>query len=153
ISDELTADTLLQEPLLFDFYANTTPSEYATDSYTFLNNTYSDDNFPSNSHDFDPGQAFRLYADSVKTYMELHPDERIRIVGHTDSDDTEKYNMKLGMRRAESAREFLVNLGIVNPIVVQSKGETDPAASNKTEDGKQQNRRVNFIIEKTPVDQ
>lgn len=153
ISDELTVDTLLREPLLFDFYANTTPTEYATDSYTFTNMTYSDANFPSNSHEFDPGQAFRLYADSVKAYMDLHPEKMIRIVGHTDSDDTEKYNMKLGMRRAESARDFLLNLGVENTIEVTSMGETKPVDSNKTDEGKQKNRRVNFIIEPVAADE
>jgi outer membrane protein OmpA-like peptidoglycan-associated protein len=153
IADELTTDTLLKEPLTFSFYTNTTPSEYATNSYTFTNMTYSDANFPSNSYEFDPGQAFRLYADSVKTYMDLHPEKMIRIIGHTDSDDTEKYNMKLGTRRAESARDFLQNLGVTNMIEVESMGETKPVASNKTKEGKQKNRRVNFVIETVPSDQ
>lgn len=142
-----TADSLLQEPLLFAFMQKDLPSEYATASYSFTNMTYSDANFPSNSAIFEPGEAFRNYADSVKVYMELHPEKSIRIVGHTDNVDTEKYNLKLGMRRAESAKEYLENLGITAVIKTESKGETEHVASNDTPEGRQENRRVNFIIE------
>ncbi|WP_020537252.1 OmpA family protein [Lewinella cohaerens] len=143
----ITSDSLLQEPLLFAFALNDLPSEYATASYRFTNMTYSDANFPSNSAIFDPGEAFRNYADSVKVYMEAHPEKSIRIVGHTDNIDSEKYNLKLGMRRAESAKEYLENLGITSAIETESKGETEHVASNDTPEGRQENRRVNFIIE------
>jgi outer membrane protein OmpA-like peptidoglycan-associated protein len=147
LKHKTTTDSLLREPLLFDFSQRNLPSEYATASYSFTNMTYSDANFPSNSAIFDPGEAFRNYADSVKVYMGLHPEKTLRIVGHTDNVDTEKYNLKLGMRRAESAKEYLENLGITAAIKTESKGETEHVASNDTPEGRQENRRVNFIIE------
>lgn len=143
----MTSDSLLQEPLSFSFILRDLPTEYATASYRFTNMTYSDANFPSNSDVFDPGEAFRNYADSVKTYMELHPEKSIRVVGHTDNVDTERYNYKLGIRRAESAKAYLENLGIKCTIETESKGETEHVADNDTPEGRQENRRVNFIIE------
>jgi outer membrane protein OmpA-like peptidoglycan-associated protein len=143
----MTQDSLLKEPLVFSFTITDTPSEYATASYSFTNMTYSDANFPSNSAAFDPGEAFRNYADSVKTYMALHPEKSITVVGHTDNVDTESYNKKLGLQRAKSAKEYLENLGVTNEIKTVSKGETEHVATNKTSAGRQENRRVNFVIE------
>ncbi|MEM1214426.1 MAG: OmpA family protein [Bacteroidota bacterium] len=145
---QITTDTLLREPLRFEFFVPV--EEYALDQYTFTNMTYSDANFPSDSDVFDPGEGFVFYADSVKTYLGLHPEKQIRIIGHTDSDDSDKYNQALGMRRAESTRDYFQKMGVDNAIVVESLGETKPVASNKTEEGKQANRRVNIILEDTP---
>ena len=147
LKGEASTDSLITEPLQFSFVSNQLPSEYANASYLFTNMTYSDANFPSNSDVFDPGDAFRLYADSVKTYIELNPEKSIRIIGHTDNVDTERYNMKLGLRRAKSAQSWLLDHGIECEIEVASMGETEPVATNKTADGRQLNRRVNFIIE------
>lgn len=147
LKSQVSTDSLIGEPLAFSFVSNQLPSEFANASYLFTNMTYSDANFPSNSDVFDPGDAFRTYADSVKTYIDLNPDKSIRIIGHTDNVDTDRYNMKLGLRRAKSAKSWLLDHGIECEIDVESMGETKPVATNKTAEGRQLNRRVNFIIE------
>ena len=69
--------------------------------------------------------------------------EVIIVVGHTDWIGTEAYNMKLGARRAEAVKAYLVSKGIEKTrVYTDSKGETQPVASNKTAVGRAQNRRV-----------
>lgn len=85
----------------------------------------------------------RQLANSLRNY----PGTEVLIVGHTDSQGTDDYNMRLSYRRAESARQFLVAQGIAgNRIRVEGKGETEPVADNSTESGRQQNRRVEIAI-------
>lgn len=67
--------------------------------------------------------------------------------GHTDSKGTDAYNLGLSERRAKAVKEYLVKAGIsANRIEVVGKGESDPVASNDTEDGRAQNRRVELRI-------
>lgn len=71
----------------------------------------------------------------------------VLIVGHTDSQGSEDYNLRLSERRANSATEYLIEQGIrPSRVSTQGKGETEPVASNDTEDGRQQNRRVEVAI-------
>ncbi len=67
--------------------------------------------------------------------------EKITIIGHTDSIGPEEYNMKLSLRRAEAAAEYLRSLGI-DDITVEGRGESEPIASNATREGRAQNRRI-----------
>jgi peptidoglycan-associated lipoprotein len=67
----------------------------------------------------------------------------IEIQGHTDSQGSEEYNMRLGMERAETVRGFLSENGIpLHRISTISYGETRPVAPNNTKAGRAQNRRV-----------
>ena len=73
--------------------------------------------------------------------------ETIIAVGHTDSIGTEAYNQKLSERRAASVKAYLVSLGIdPNRIYTEGKGKLQPIASNKTKEGRAQNRRVEIEI-------
>ncbi|MVW72353.1 outer membrane protein OmpA [Bordetella sp. 15P40C-2] len=73
--------------------------------------------------------------------------ETIIAVGHTDSIGTEAYNMGLSERRAASVKAYLVSRGIdPNRIYTEGKGEAQPIASNKTREGRAQNRRVEIEI-------
>jgi OOP family OmpA-OmpF porin len=69
------------------------------------------------------------------------------VVGHTDSIGSDDYNMKLGHRRAEAVKAYLVSQGIRQPIQVSSRGEKEPIADNRTASGRAKNRRV--VIEVT----
>jgi len=73
----------------------------------------------------------------------------LSIEGHTDSDGKEDYNQKLSERRAASVREYLTTHGI-DAGMLQSAGfgESKPLAGNDTDDGKEKNRRVEFMITK-----
>ncbi len=71
----------------------------------------------------------------------------VEIDGHTDSDGTDEANQKLSQDRAESVRTYLLSKGIPeNRVVAKGFGESRPVASNDTPEGKQQNRRVEFVI-------
>ena len=147
IDHGISSDSLLNKPLLFEFYTASAPSEYATTAYTFTNMTFSDANFEVDSYVFTPGAPFILYADSLKNYFDLNEDKSLTIIGHTDSDSTEKYNERLGLNRAKSAKTYFEELGIKNEIKVVSSGEKEPIAPNDSPANKQKNRRVNFVIE------
>ncbi len=73
--------------------------------------------------------------------------KKIRIEGHTDGDGKAKYNKKLSQKRANSVKEFLVAAGIdESRLEAVGYGEEKPIADNKTEEGKEKNRRVEFNI-------
>lgn len=69
--------------------------------------------------------------------------EVIIAVGHTDWTGTDAYNQKLSERRAAAVKAYLVSKGIpAGKIYTEGKGEARPVASNKTREGRAQNRRV-----------
>ena len=82
---------------------------------------------------------------NVKAYAE-QKNYAIRIIGHTDSKGSDEYNMKLGMRRAISVRNKLVEFGLdpARVIGVDSMGEREPVATNETDEGRFENRRIEF---------
>lgn len=121
--------------------------DLVTELFSFYNMTFSDANFEVDSDIFTPGEQFISYADSVKTYFDINPDNTLTIIGHTDSDGSDDYNDDLGLRRAQSAQTYFNDLGITSTINVESKGKRSPMAPNNTIENKQKNRRVNFRIE------
>jgi OmpA-OmpF porin, OOP family len=73
--------------------------------------------------------------------------EVIIAVGHADWTGPEAYNQKLSERRAEAVKAYLVSKGIpAGKIYSEGKGETRPVASNKTREGRAQNRRVEIEV-------
>lgn len=69
------------------------------------------------------------------------------VVGHTDSIGTDEYNRKLSLRRADSVKTYLVSQGVPQiKIRADGRGESEPVASNKTADGRSQNRRVEVTV-------
>ena len=144
----ISEDLLLKEPFLVELYdPSAIPEAFEKVQFSFTNMTFSDANFAFNSDEFRPGEPFIMYADSVKTFLELNPGKALTIIGHTDNVGTEEYNYDLGIRRAESAKEYFQELGVTTDIEVESKGEKRPAASNKSSRGRQKNRRVNFVLQ------
>lgn len=76
----------------------------------------------------------------------------IQIAGHTDSTGSHDYNMKLSLQRAESVKAYLVSRGVPPArLVTVGAGPDYPIASNATEEGRAQNRRVEITI--VPVTQ
>jgi len=74
-------------------------------------------------------------------------DTNLMIVGHTDWIGDANYNMGLSERRARSAADYLVSQGISRyRIDVEGRGETEPIGDNETDEGRQQNRRVEVAI-------
>ncbi len=86
--------------------------------------------------------------DEVAQVINDHPAlGRIRIEGHTDADGSEAYNLKLSQRRAQAVLDYLVGAG-VDPSRLEAVGygESRPIDTNKTPEGKANNRRVEFTI-------
>lgn len=79
--------------------------------------------------------------------MKSNPSLRLMIMGHTDSDGNEDSNLKLSKDRANSVRNALIqNYGIESGrLSTDGKGESSPVANNSSTDGKEKNRRVEFI--------
>lgn len=113
---------------------------------TIFNMNISDENFDFNSANFKPGNDFLQKAKELKTYIDDHPDISLSIIGHTDDKGSDSYNMKLGQRRANAVKAHLKGMGIKVKIATSSKGESTPVASNTTDLGRAQNRRVNCKI-------
>lgn len=85
--------------------------------------------------------------DRLVTTLNETPKMVIEVRGHTDNTGSNEVNVKLSQDRADSVREYFISKGI-EPDRVASKGfgEAKPVATNDTEDGRQQNRRVEFVI-------
>ncbi|MHC1697803.1 MAG: OmpA family protein [Geobacteraceae bacterium] len=85
--------------------------------------------------------------DRVATVLNKYPQTTIQIAGHTDSTGTEEYNMQLSQRRADAVKNALVGKGVnAGRMTTVGYGETKPVASNATETGRLQNRRVEIRI-------
>ena len=71
----------------------------------------------------------------------------LRLAGHTDNVGSDAANLKLSKNRAESVKSYLVSQG-VNPGKIEATGygESQPVATNKTDAGRQKNRRVEFTL-------
>lgn len=73
-------------------------------------------------------------------------DVDVEVAGHTCSIGTEEYNLGLSQRRAEAVRNYLVSKGVpANRLTVRGYGESRPAFSNATREGRAQNRRVELV--------
>ena len=80
--------------------------------------------------------------DAVKI-LKRHKDLHVEVAGHTDSVGNDDYNMGLSKRRAQAVADYLIANGAnAANIFVKGYGETDPIASNDTEAGRADNRRV-----------
>lgn len=70
-------------------------------------------------------------------------DIKVEVSGHTDSIGSDRYNKGLSLRRADTVRSYLISKGIApDRLIAKGYGESQPLASNDTEEGRFQNRRV-----------
>lgn len=82
----------------------------------------------------------------VAKMMQAHPELKFEIDGHTDSDGAENANLQLSQQRAQAVKAELVKMGIsADKLTTKGLGETKPIDSNDTQEGKANNRRVEFI--------
>jgi OOP family OmpA-OmpF porin len=101
--------------------------------------------FEFNKSDLKPGAQRNL--DKLARFLRDNPDRRISIEGHTDSLGSESYNLVLSRQRADAVRDFLVHAGIRGDrLDSRGLGKSYPVASNASEAGRQQNRRVEIIV-------
>lgn len=106
--------------------------------------------FHSVHFDFDKSNLrpeAKVELDRAVTIMQNNPDVVIELQGSTDSVGTPAYNKALGDRRAKAVFDYLKSKGInPNRLNEMSLGETKPVATNATDAGRAQNRRVDFVI-------
>lgn len=86
--------------------------------------------------------------DEVALRLKQAPTATALIVGHADNQGTDAANQSLGLRRAEAAKSYLVNRHQIDGsrIAVESRGSSEPIASNDTEAGRELNRRVVIVV-------
>ena len=101
-------------------------------------------------YDFDSDAIKPTAAQNLRTLAQSlgkYPNTDVLIVGHTDATGSDSYNMSLSERRARAAQNFLVGEGVApTRLRAAGRGETEPIASNETEAGQAQNRRVEVAI-------
>ena len=93
-------------------------------------------------------QASHGLLDEIVDVLKKNADiKKVDILGHTDSDGTDAYNQDLSDRRAKAVLQYLVSHGIEGKrLTARGLGEAKPIADNETADGKEKNRRVEFLI-------
>jgi OOP family OmpA-OmpF porin len=76
-----------------------------------------------------------------------NPDVQIEISGHTDNVGSDTYNQTLSLKRAQAVKNWLVKNGIAsNRMKTVGKGKNEPVASNETDEGRAENRRIEFFV-------
>jgi outer membrane protein OmpA-like peptidoglycan-associated protein len=101
--------------------------------------------FALNSADLN-GQFYSAL-DGVSTVLKEYDKTVVEVAGHTDSSGSDQYNQALSERRAQSVAGYLSTHGVkTQRLITIGAGETHPVASNDTEAGRAQNRRVELTI-------
>ena len=100
--------------------------------------------------DSDVRPEFYATLNSVSKVLARYNKTNVLVEGHTDNVGADQYNLQLSIDRAESVGNYLAAQGVAVPrIRALGYGETQPLASNASDDGRQQNRRVE--IQLTPI--
>ena len=110
----------------------------------------SDTYFQFNDYHLTPQARVKLarIAGILLAYGGLAP----RLQGYTDNVGTTDYNLQLSYKRAESVREFLISQGVpADSLSAKGSGSANPVASNSTDEGRRQNRRVEMWISEDAV--
>lgn len=91
-------------------------------------------------------QSF-LELDNLLTVLKIYPSMTIELSGHTDNKGSKEYNLQLSKARAQAVVDFLIKNGIAKDrLTAIGYGDSKPIATNKSEEGRAQNRRVEFKI-------
>ncbi|MEZ5750628.1 MAG: OmpA family protein [Paracoccaceae bacterium] len=101
--------------------------------------------FETDSADLRPD--LRADLTTIAANLQRYPDSVVLVTGHTDSTGTAGYNQRLSERRADAVAGVLITAGVPpRRIMARGAGQTQPVASNDTEYGRAQNRRVEITI-------
>jgi len=102
---------------------------------------------------FEYNSIKKLNDEEVETYLDevlnrlRNSSEKVKLIGHTDNDGASGYNYQLGENRATVIADYLIRNGLnPNRIIVDSRGEMEPIATNDTDEGMAKNRRTDLII-------
>ncbi len=101
--------------------------------------------YPFDSVELEP-QAQEILKKNAE-WMKANPKARVEVEGHCDDIGSAEYNLALGAKRAQSARDFLIQQGIsTERLVTISYGKEAPACFEHTEECRVQNRRARFVM-------
>ena len=107
--------------------------------------TINDINFATNSYELNKQSKFIL--NGFVEFLEINPTVKISIHGHTDNVGDNNDNLALSKNRAREVQNYLISKGInESRLSYDGFGETQPIASNETEEGRAKNRRTEFLI-------
>jgi OOP family OmpA-OmpF porin len=86
--------------------------------------------------------------DDVGRALKENPNIRVEIGGHTDATGSDKADMAISVKRAESVKKYLMDKFNISAdrLVVKGYGKTKPIADNQTKEGRAKNRRVEIRI-------
>jgi len=136
--------------------ASTPPSRYPTAKQQArideLLARIEDAYFDYDKHTLRPDAIKALQADSteLRDIISQYPDYKLTIEGHCDERGSEEYNRALGDARAQSAKDYLVGVGIsTNQLAVVSYGKDKPVCSDHDETCWQKNRRIHIVAQAT----
>jgi outer membrane protein OmpA-like peptidoglycan-associated protein len=105
--------------------------------------------FAFDKYEFNPDAETDKYFNEANAYLNQNTQTRLSITGHTDAIGSDEYNQTLGYRRAQSIQHYFESKGMpVNKIIIESKGEKEPADNNYTTTGRVKNRRTVITIKK-----
>jgi outer membrane protein OmpA-like peptidoglycan-associated protein len=103
--------------------------------------------FEFNGTKFKPDVQIENSITTLTAWLGKYQGSMLNITGHTDLVGTIEYNYNLGLKRAEVVEKYLENKGInASSMIIESKGETEPAADYLTEEGRAKNRRTEISI-------
>lgn len=103
--------------------------------------------FPYKSDEMDTNEEILAYLNEMASHLQ-ETGKTLLITGHTDNIGGEDYNVELGRDRANRVLNYLLEKGVnKEQVAVDSKGKSEPITSNNTEEGRRQNRRVEFRIQ------
>jgi outer membrane protein OmpA-like peptidoglycan-associated protein len=103
--------------------------------------------FAFDKSEFNVESVTTRYLDESNKYLDQNLQARLSITGHTDAIGSDEYNQALGFRRARSVQSYFESKGIpANRIIVESRGDKEPADNNKTMEGRANNRRTVITI-------
>jgi outer membrane protein OmpA-like peptidoglycan-associated protein len=101
--------------------------------------------FDTASYNLKPGAREKLA--KISGILLAYPGLKVQVEGHTDSVGGDEFNQRLSEQRAGSVRGYLVDQGVQSgSITAQGFGKTQPVATNDTPEGRQQNRRVELVV-------
>ena len=104
--------------------------------------------FPAASAEYIKTGENIKFLEEAKKFLSENKDKKLLLTGHTDSDDSAEWNLKLSKKRANIVKAKFVALGMpADRILTDGKGESQPKASNDTPAGKRANRRVTIVVE------
>ncbi len=103
--------------------------------------------FAFDKSEFKPDSQLESYILDSKAFLDQNLQARLSFTGHTCTIGTDEYNQALGLRRAQSVKQYFENKGMpLKNCIIESKGEKAPVDDNQTASGRAKNRRTVITI-------